>query len=439
VTNRQIAGFRALLSPVGRRLLDEVSPGESAADPLRAADRLRRHPALAETPRDAAADLVTAVLTQARLRARAREKFGPLADRLFFTPDGLEQATRAPLAAYRARRVAERVGRDSAPVADLCCGIGADLLALAGEGLSVEGVDLDPFTVAVAEANIAAAGLADRARVRVGDATEVRAGQYAAVFCDPARRGRHGRVFDPRAYSPAWDTVVHLARTAPAGCVKAAPGLPHESLPAGAAVEWISVDWEVKETALWFGALAEGVPARRATLLRTRPGSAEPEVTTLAGRGLGAPPVSRPLRYLYEPDGAVVRSHLVAEAAQAVDGALLDPDIAYLTSDSLVRTPLCRVYEVHEVMPFSLKRLRAALRERGVGTVTIKKRGSAVDVERLRRDLRLNGPESAVVVLTRFGSRPYCLLCAEVGPDTGGQERTASGPSSRAGAPNLRT
>lgn len=439
MTNRQIAGFRALLSPVGRRLLDEVSPGESAADPLRAADRLRRHPALAETPRDAAADLVTAVLTQARLRARAREKFGPLADRLFFTPDGLEQATRAPLAAYRARRVAERVGRDSAPVADLCCGIGADLLALAREGLSVEGVDLDPFTVAVAEANIAAAGLADRARVRVGDATEVRAGQYAAVFCDPARRGRHGRVFDPRAYSPAWDTVVHLARTAPAGCVKAAPGLPHESLPAGAAVEWISVDWEVKETALWFGALAEGVPARRATLLRTRPGSAEPEVTTLAGRGLGAPPVSRPLRYLYEPDGAVVRSHLVAEAAQAVDGALLDPDIAYLTSDSLVRTPLCRVYEVHEVMPFSLKRLRAALRERGVGTVTIKKRGSAVDVERLRRDLRLNGPESAVVVLTRFGSRPYCLLCAEVGPDTGGQERTASGPSSRAGAPNLRT
>src|SRR5690606_25797597 len=127
-----------------------------------------------------------------------------------------------------------------------------------------------------------------------------------------------------------------------------------------------------------------------------------------------------PLRYLYEPDGAVVRSHLVAEAAAAVDGALLDPAIAYLTSDSLVRTPLCQVYEVREVMPFSLKRLRAALRERGVGTVTIKKRGSAVDVERLRRDLRLSGPESAVVVLTRFGSRPYCLLCAEVTPDSGG-------------------
>jgi len=420
VTNRQLAGFQALLTPVGRQLLDEVSPGESAADPLRAADRLRRHPALTGTPRDAAADLVNAVLTQVRLRARAREKFGPLADRLFYTPDGLEQATRAPLAAHRARRVAERVDRDAAPVADLCCGIGADLLALAGAGLPVEGVDQDPLTVAVAEANIAAAGLAGRARVRLGDATEVRTAEYAAVFCDPARRGRHGRVFDPRAYSPAWDTVVELARTAPAGCVKAAPGLPHESIPEGAAAEWISVDREVKETALWFGTLAEGVAPRRATLLRTRPDTGEVEVTTLTGRGLAAPPVSRPLRYLYEPDGAVVRSHLVAEAAAAVDGALLDPAIAYLTSDSLVRTPLCQVYEVREVMPFSLKRLRAALRERGVGTVTIKKRGSAVDVERLRRDLRLSGPESAVVVLTRFGSRPYCLLCAEVTPDSGG-------------------
>ncbi|UOE22085.1 SAM-dependent methyltransferase [Thermobifida halotolerans] len=406
---------------MGRRLLEDVSPGESAADPLKAAERLRRHPALSGMRRDAATDLVNMVLTQTRLRMRAEEKFGPLADRLFFTPDGLEQATRAPVAAHRARRFAELAAPDAAPVADLCCGIGADLLALAGAGLAVEGVDLDPLTAAVAEANIGAAGLSERARVRLGDATEIRAAEYSAVFCDPARRGRRGRVFDPRAYSPSWDTVVELARRAPAGCVKAAPGLPHESIPDGVAAEWVSVDWEVKETALWFGAFTgTGTPSRRATLLRTRTGSGEVETTTLTGRGLGAPPVSEPLRYLYEPDGAVVRSHLVAEAAAAVDGALLDPAIAYITSDSLVRTPLCRVYEVREVMPFSLKRLRAALRERGVGTVTVKKRGSAVDVQRLRRDLRLAGPESAVVVLTRIGSRPYCLLCAEVGSEEAG-------------------
>lgn len=414
MTNRELAGFLALRSPVGERLLGEVAPGESAADPLRAVDRLRRHPALAELPEEEAAALVHALLTQVRLRSRAKAKFGPLADQMFFTPAGLEQATRAPVAAYRARRIADRVASATAPVADLCCGIGADLLALARAGLSVEGVDQDPLTVAVAEANIAAAGLAGRAQVRLGDATQVRSAEYAAVFCDPARRSHRGRVFDPRAYSPAWDTVVALAQAAPAGCVKAAPGLPHESIPDGTAAEWISVDREVKETTLWFGALAEGTPSRQATLVRTKPGSGEVEIITVVDHRLGTPPLSRPLRYLYEPDNAVVRSHLVAEAAAAVNGSLLDPAIAYLTSDSLVRTPLCQVYEVREVMPFSLKRLRAALRERNVGTVTIKKRGSAVDVERLRRDLKLRGSETAVVVLTRFGSRPYCLLCAEV-------------------------
>ncbi|MGV2385603.1 MAG UNVERIFIED_CONTAM: class I SAM-dependent methyltransferase, partial [Thermobifida fusca] len=262
MTNRELAGFLALRSPVGERLLGEVAPGESAADPLRAVDRLRRHPALAELPEEEAAALVHALLTQVRLRSRAKAKFGPLADQMFFTPAGLEQATRAPVAAYRALRIADRVASATAPVADLCCGIGADLLALARAGLSVEGVDQDPLTVAVAEANIAAAGLAGRAQVRLGDATQVRSAEYAAVFCDPARRSHRGRVFDPRAYSPAWDTVVELARTAPAGCVKAAPGLPHESIPEGAAAEWISVDREVKETALWFGTLAEDVPHR---------------------------------------------------------------------------------------------------------------------------------------------------------------------------------
>jgi hypothetical protein len=65
------------------------------------------------------------------------------------------------------------------------------------------------------------------------------------------------------------------------------------------------------------------------------------------------------------------------------------------------------------VLPFSLKRLRAALRERRVGSVTIKKRGSAVDIERLRRDLRLSGDNSVVVVLTRISDKPIALLCTQ--------------------------
>lgn len=291
------------------------------------------------------------------------------------------------------------------------------LLALAARGVPVEGVDADPLTVAVARANIGALGLSGLARVREGDASATAPGRYPLLFCDPARRGGRGRVFDPSAYSPPWDTAVDLASGAQAACLKAAPGVPHEALPGDAAAEWISVDGELKETALWFGALADG-PRRRATVLHEREGllAREGAVAHLdADPGLGPAPVASARRYLYDPDPAVVRSHLVAEAAARVDGALLDERIAYFTADSAVLSPLWRVLEVVEVLPFSLKRLRSAVRGLGAGTVTVKKRGSAVDTEKLRRDLRASGPESVTVVLTRIGERPFCLLCREVG------------------------
>ncbi|WP_304451909.1 SAM-dependent methyltransferase [Nocardiopsis sp. YSL2] len=415
-----LPAFEALLTDAGGELLADVDPEAAAADRLAAASRLRGDPRLAAL--DSAlpvSDLVNAALSQVLLRRRGRAKFGERSDRMYFTPDGLEQSTRHVVAAYRAERTAAVADAvlDGAVAGDLCCGVGADLLALAERGVPVEGVDADPLTVAVARANVAALGLEDLARVRQGDAAGVAPGAYPLLFCDPARRGGRGRVFDPAAYSPPWDVAVRLAEGSGAACLKAAPGLPHEAIPGGASAEWISVDGELKETALWFGAAAGG-PRRRATVLRESKGPAGP---ARGGRGelaevpgLGAAPVAPARRYLYDPDPAVVRSHLVAEAAARVDGALLDERIAYFTADRAVRSPLWRVLEVTEVMPFSLKRLRSALRSRGVGTVTVMKRGSAVDTEKLRRDLRASGPESATVVLTRVGERPVSLLCREV-------------------------
>ncbi|WP_460999240.1 class I SAM-dependent methyltransferase [Streptomonospora sediminis] len=407
------AAFTALHTPAGRRVLAIADAESAAADPLKAATRLRRDAEEAIAADDpppgvSPADLAGAALTQARLRARARAKFGERAARMFFTAPGLEQATRLPVTGYRAGRLAAALG-PGARTADLGCGIGADTIGMAEAGLAVEGIEADPLTAAVAAANIAALELGARARVRAGDAAAAEPGGFDAVFCDPARRGSRGRVFDPDAYSPPWGTVMELAGRAPASCVKAAPGIPHERIPEDAEAEWISVDGDLKETALW---RLPGRPVRRrATLLRSD--GAAP--ATLADDPGGGPaPVGPPARYLYEPDNAVVRSHLVAEAAALVDGTLIDPDIAYITAEHLVPTPFCRAYEVHEVMGFSLKRLRAALRQRGAGTVTIKKRGSAVDVEKLRRDLKPSGPESVTVILTRVGNRPLCLLCSEV-------------------------
>jgi hypothetical protein len=113
---------------------------------------------------------------------------------------------------------------------------------------------------------------------------------------------------------------------------------------------------------------------------------------------------------LYEPDGAVIRAHLVADVAAQVGGHLVDPTIAYVTADELRPTQYATAYEITDVLPFSLKRLKALLREREVGTLTVKKRGSAVEPEEFRRRLKPQGPNAATVFLTRVAGAPSMLL-----------------------------
>ncbi|MGV9340960.1 class I SAM-dependent methyltransferase [Streptomyces sp. NPDC003688] len=383
-----LPAFHALRTDEGRALLDEVR-GTAPADELAVATRLRRtHPV----------ELVSAALGQARLRQRAAAKFGAGdAERMFFTPNGVEQSTRTSVAAYRAERM-RALGVTS--VADLCCGIGGDAIALARAGIRVLAVDRDPLTAAVARANAEALGLDDLIEVREADVTEVDTAGYDAVFVDPARRGGRGRIFDPEAYSPPLSWAVAAARTAPRAALKIAPGIPHEAVPAEAEAEWISDGGDVKEAVLWFGTGAPG--GVRATLL--------PGPRTLLGRGLPDPAVRPVGRYLYEPDGAVIRAHLVAEVAEDLSGGLLDETIAYITSDTLSPTPYATAYEITDQLPFNLKKLKALLRERQVGTLTVKKRGSAVEPEELRRKVKPQGPNSATVFLTRVAGAPTMLI-----------------------------
>ncbi|MFH8366169.1 SAM-dependent methyltransferase [Streptomyces sp. NPDC018031] len=385
-----VDAFDQLLTADGQRLLAELRDYDPAGE-LATATRLRRdHPA----------GLVSAALTQARLRQRAAAKFGPDAYRMYFTPDGVEQSTRASVAAYRAARF---TALGPASVADLCGGIGGDAIELARRGIRVTAVDRSPLTCAAARANAAALELSELLTVECADVLEFDTGGHEAVFVDPARRaGRQrggGRIFDPEAYSPPLSFAVGAARSARWAAIKVAPGIPHEAVPEDAEAEWISDGGDVKEAVLWFGT-EPGV--RRATLL--------PAGVSLTGRGLPDPPVRPVGRYLYEPDGAVIRAHLVAEVAEEVGGGLLDPTIAYVTADDAVPTPFATAYEITDVLPFHLKRLKALLRDREVGVVTVKKRGSAVEPEELRRKLKLAGPHSCTVFLTRVAGAPSMLL-----------------------------
>ncbi|PSL03277.1 hypothetical protein CLV30_108189 [Haloactinopolyspora alba] len=389
---------RALLTTDGATLLAEATRRYGVEDEFALGTRLRRdHPP----------ELVAAALTQARLRARAADKFDAGdAARMLFTVDGYEQATRAAVAGHRAARMAATLGAGAA-VADLCCGIGGDLIATARAGLDVTGVDDDPVTAAVAGANVAALGLERTARVVEADVTTVDRSPFAAVLCDPSRRGGRGRTFDPDAYTPPWAFVrTLLSGTA---CVKVAPGIPHERVPAAVEAEWVSDRGELKEAALWAGDLSGSGVTRRATLL--------PGGDTLTDADDPGPAEPRPPgRYLYEPDPSVIRAGLVTAVAGLVDGWQLDRTIAYVSADRPAPTPFARGYEITDTLPYDVKVLRRYVREHGIGVVTVKKRGVDVVPEKLRAAVRPRGDGVVTFVVTRVAGRAGVLVARPVTP-----------------------
>ena len=323
-------------------------------------------------------------------------KFGDLAPRMYFTPEGLEQATRLSVATHRAGRVQAAVTQS---VIDLGCGIGGDLVAFASAGITTAGVDLDPVRVAVARANLDALGLGGA--VQEADATQVDTSPFDVAFADPARRSGRGRTFRVEEWTPPWSFVERLLRRD--ACVKVAPGIPHALVPHGVEAEWVSDHGEVKEAALWSGRLA--TTARRATVIG-HGGLATLTEDDDPGADVG-PAVGG---YLYEPDGAVIRAGLVTAVAAGVKGRLLDRKIAYVTSDESFHTPFARSYRVVAELPYREKPLRAALRARGIGTLTIKKRGveshrsSCASGSRCRRgrgDAGADPPRAGIALLVQ--------------------------------------
>jgi SAM-dependent methyltransferase len=377
---------RRLLSPAGR---DAVA--RAMALDLSAPGRLRS----AEAMRAAAGpELGPLALEQAVLRDRARAKH-PAGERLWWTAEALEQASAYDVATHRARRFAgvERV-------LDLGCSVGGDLLPLAAVTTAI-GVDLDETRLLLAQANARELDL-DLQLVRA-DVTTLE--PRGAVFADPARRAGGRRVFDPRAYTPSLDQVLGWLPRLDALAVKVAPGIDYDQLPPEVEVEIVSLRGEVKEAVLWAGAVRRG-PRRSATLL--------PAGDVLTDEAVGTPSVRAPGGFLLEPDGAVVRAHLVAHLAARVDGWLLDSTIAYIAADAVVPTPFGRWYAVLETLPFGLKSLRARLREYDAGPLVVKKRGTAVEPEQLRKQLKLTGSREVTVVLTRAAGRQIAMVVEPV-------------------------
>jgi predicted O-methyltransferase YrrM len=431
-----------LLTPRGREILARVAElqGDAPKPELAVAEALRR-----EYP----ASLAAAAMAQHELRLAARTKFSRAMEMLF-TRGGYEQSSSETIARYRGGRFG-----DARRVADLCCGIGGDLIALASarSRVIVLAVDRDEAHVRLARHNAGVYGVSYRVAACVGDVRDIRLAGIDAVFIDPARRAGSRR-FRAGVSEPPLDWCSDLARRVPAVCVKAAPGLPAELIPPGWEAEFIADGRDLKEAVLWSPALATApwaLPAGPATAPRRlaaaprrlaaapRGRAAAPRGRATAPPGPAAPrgpagprratilpagdtlvahpgdpvPVGEPGEYLLDPNPAVTRAGLVEDLARTLGAWKFDSQIAFLAIDQEIETPFARTLRVIDSAPWNEKRFAARLRGLGVGAADIRRRGLAGDVDQIRRRLKLAGPHRATVVLTRVADKPWGLICAD--------------------------
>ncbi len=391
---------------------------------LKLAERLRK-----ELP----AERVHLVLEQVDLRRRAAERFS-LAGQMFFTAKGLEQATDEWVAAYKAEKFADG---DRGVQADLCCGIGGDLLALTGRG-PVVGVDRDPVAAAFTEANVAAWRAAGRATDRVefhtGEVGCFDARAMTAWHLDPDRRPAGRRTTRVVAHDPPPEVIERLLAACPNGAIKLAPAA---ELPDGwasrAELEWISRGRECRQLVAWFGALAENSGRRKATILdssrmargawrKTKTLHDESRTTHHSPRSVtGDLDVPLPLaprvgRFVFEPDAAVLAAKLTGALAAEHALSAITPGIAYLTGDTALDDAALACFEVLDQLPLRIETLKSWLKDRGIGRLEIKKRGVDTDPERLRRQLQVAGDATATLIVTRIEGRRTVIAARRVHP-----------------------
>jgi len=393
-----VARFEALLSPQGQELLgylqQQADPADSA---LRLGTRLRaRYPA----------GLAAAGMAQHELRRKGLAKFDRAME-MFFTRPGLEQASAEVIARHRSARYA-----GASYAADLCCGIGGDLIALAN-GRHVLAVDRDALALRIARANSEVYGVAGNVAAVHGDVRDIDLSGVDAVFIDPARRTGQRRLRAGDS-EPPLDWCVSLADRVMQVGIKAAPGLPHDAIPGGWELEFIAVGRHLKEAVAWSPALAQA--AARATILpgghTLMPGPGEPVEVRMPGE------------FLLDPNPAVTRAGVVQDLARALGAWQIDRQIAFLSADTPRRTPFARTLRVIDSAPWNSRQLPARLRALDIGAVDIRRRGLAGDVDQLRRRLKLSGARRATLVMTRVKDRPWGLVCVDADEPGQGQRRS---------------
>lgn len=392
MTDSTLADIHWLTSPAGQEALAELANPSDAGKKLavQAAARLRKKHSAARTH---------LLLEQRELRWRARDKFLRSSE-LYYTRKGLEQASDEFVARVKAGRFPH-----AGAVADLCCGIGGDLLQLATRGPTV-GYEADAATAYIAAANLSGRGLAG-STVRNEFAGIAAVEQVAAWHIDPDRRATGTRVVEIDDYEPGPDVLHALLRANPNGAVKLAPAAllgPADWPPCER--EWLGSRGECRQQVLWFGNLVQRMGKHTATEVKAdfscHSFSGSPEMPFQYAE--------RVEDFLYEPSATMLAARLAGALAAEQELQSITPGGGYLTSSRFISHGLLDAFRVRDVLIFDQRKLRAYCRERTIGRLDVKKRGVDIDPARVRREIIAAGDDSAVIFVTKIAGNVRAIV-----------------------------
>lgn len=353
-----------------------------------------------------------ALMEQRKLRAKARRKC-PRADGMLFTPTGLEQITHAELARHKAARLPAGLST----LADLCCGLGGDAMAVPAH-VRIAGVDTSRAALLAWRHNVAL-GRGDAARQAAvqGDVADAPVRAEAALL-DPARRKSGGEDhWDEGDLSPGWGVMERIIARYGNVVLKLGPGGTPPAFLEEFEWEFLGLRDECLELTVRTGSLGRAGLVRAVEL----PGGAAVEawrsdIPDTFGR------VEPPGAWIFEPVKAVVRAHLFGVLAARHNLWQIDPRIAYLSGTAPVADPLLKAYRVLRELPFDLKAVKEFLRKEEVGRLEVKKRGVGLVPEEFRAGLKLAGEGEGTLIFTKVMERKSVFWCrAETGP-AGGPE-----------------
>lgn len=331
--------------------------------------------------------------TQWELRRRARTKFSN-ADHMLFTREALEQATHEHVAAYHASKFPK-----GALVADLTCGIGGDLMALASRGPAI-GYELDAERAAYARHNVRSATV-----IETDSLTDDWTWDYA--IADPSRRVAGRRTLNHEDFQPDVRELAKRMQKLRLGCIKLSPLLKDSFLESlGKRLEFVSFRGECREALVWCGSETE--PGRVAVQV-------ESGETLPAGEG--ATHEEDPKGWMFEADPAAIRSHSLGTLCDRHGLSLLGDSNGYLTGDTRLDSPWLRSYRVMATDRAGEKSIRMWLRELNARVVEVKSRVKGLDLIKWQKNLRTTEGRPVTVAFYPVGLSVRFVLLEPITSD----------------------